>query len=343
MKRKIMALATSMVMLSGCGAVAATAPGTTPAESTEPKKPHVAMLLAGSSQDNGFMQSGYAGLKRAEEELGVSISFKEGVAPNPGDLAASLRELASAGPDMVIAHGGQNSDAAVTVSKEFPEVSFVVTQANVTGDNLSSYEVLQEHSAWLAGAAAGLLTESNVVGHMSGIRPVPGLKGRAAFVDGVAHTNPEATVLTNFSGNQDDVELSRKIAAAEINAGADYIFTMLNAGRPGVADAMRESGKARQFGNVRDFTQDDPQIFAGSAIADSGAAAFQAVKDLVEGTFEPGSTNHIGLENPGAVRLTLSPDVSEEVRTKLDGLAQQIVDGTITVKTEYSGPEFTVD
>lgn len=346
MKRKVMALAASMMLLAGCGTGAGATTGATtgaPGPSAGTKKPHVAMLLAGSSKDNGFMQSGFTGLKRAETELGVKISFKEGVAPKPEALAASLRELAATGPDMVIAHGGQNSDAAIEVAKDFPDISFVVTQANVKGPNLSSYEVLQEHSAWLAGAAAGMLTKSNVVGHMSGIRPIPGLKGRAAFVDGVAHTNPKAKVLTNFSGNQDDVALSRKIAAAEIGAGADYIFTMLNAGRPGVAEAIKASGKARQFGNVRDFTKDDPQVFAGSAVADSGAAAFQAVKDLVDGKFSPGTTNHIGLENPDAVRLTLAADIPQEVREKIDALAKEIVDGSITVKTEYNGPEFNVD
>ncbi|OFI37399.1 BMP family ABC transporter substrate-binding protein [Arthrobacter sp. SW1] len=340
MKRKIAVAAASMMMLAGCGTAAGT-----PAGSSAPSgdaKPHVAMLLAGSSTDKGFMQSGFTGLKRAESELGVSVSVKEGVAPTTEALAAGLRELAASDPDMIIAHGGQNSDAAVQVAKEFPDIAFVVTQANVKGANLSSYEVLQEHSAWLAGAAAGLLTKSNVVGHMSGIRPVPGLKGRAAYVDGVAHTNPKAKVLSNFSGDQDDVELSRKIATAEIKAGADYIFTMLNAGRPGVAEAMKASGKARQFGNVRDFTKDDPAIFAGSAVADSGAAAFQAVKDLVDGKFSPGSTKHIGLENPEAVRLTLAADVPKDVREKIDGLAKKIIDGSITVKTEYSGPEFTV-
>src|SRR5690606_25796185 len=160
-------------------------------------------------------------------------TYIDGIPPEQPELEAALRELAAAGPDMVIAHGGQNSAAAETVAAEFPEIAFVVVQGNVTGPNLSSYEVLQEESAWLAGAAAGLLTETGIVGHISGIRVTPGLKGRGGFYNGLMHTNPEARFLTIFAGDQDDNALSHEVASAEIAAGADIIFTMLNSGRQG--------------------------------------------------------------------------------------------------------------
>ncbi|MCY0905530.1 BMP family protein [Arthrobacter sp. H14-L1] len=300
----------------------------------------VGLLLAGSSTDMGFMQSGFDGLKGAEGELGINLSVFEGVKPEQADMEKSLRKLAEASPDLIVVHGGQNAKAATNVVGEFPKVMFVVTQSDVVGPNLTSYEVLQEESAWLAGAAAGLLTKTNTVGHMSGIRVTPGLKGRAAYVNGVAHTNPQAKVLPNFPGNQDDVELAPRLAAAEISAGADYIFTMLNAGRPGVAQAIDASGgKAREFGNVRDFTQDDPKISVGSAVADSGAAAFAAVKDFVRGDFKADTTHLIGLEDPEAVRLTLADDVPQTVRDKIKQLTSDIV-AKITVAIEYSGPEF---
>lgn len=286
------------------------------------------------------MQSGAEGAQQAAEELGAEITTVEGIEPEQASLEDALRELAEQDPDLVVAHGGQNTDAAKAVAPEYPEVQFVVTQSGVTGPNLSSYEVLQEQSAWLAGAAAGLLTETDVVGHMSGIRPIPGLKGRAAYVDGVRHTNPDARVLTNFSGNQDDTDLAYRIAMAEIEEGADYIFTMLNAGRPGVTRAMEETGKARQFGNVRDYTQDGP-IFVGSAVADSGQAVHLAIDEFSKNTFTPGEHTAIGLENPDAVRLTLAEDVPAALRQRVEGLSQDIIEGRITVKTEYDGPEFT--
>ena len=294
---------------------------------------------AGAIDDKGFMQSGYTGLTNAAAQFGVETSFKDKVKPEKDLLTEAIRELARSKPDLVIAHGGQNNGAAQAVAAELPDVMFVVTQGNVTGPNLSSYEVLQEHSAFLAGALAALTTKTGTVGHMSGIRVTPGLKGRAAYAAGVKHANPNVKLLTNFSGNQDDNALSNKVATAMIAGGADVIFTMLNAGRTGAIEACRDKG-ARQIGNVRDWVASNSDVFVASAIADSGLAVFNAVRDLANGSFKPGVFRHIGLEQPEAIRLVMAPSVPADVRAKIEALSAEIVAGKLTVATEWSGEEF---
>jgi basic membrane lipoprotein Med (substrate-binding protein (PBP1-ABC) superfamily) len=81
---------------------------------------HVAMLLPGQIDDNGFMEAGYNGLLRIEEEFAAKIEYIDGIQPVREDLEAALRKLAEQSPDMVIAHGGQNNEAAATVAAEFP-------------------------------------------------------------------------------------------------------------------------------------------------------------------------------------------------------------------------------
>ena len=301
--------------------------------------PKVSALFAGKIDDGGFMQAGYDGLKLAESRLGVAVAFEQGVAPRPEELTAALRKLAGDRPDLVVAHGGQNNAAAKTVATEFPEIRFVVTQGNVTGPNLASYEVLQEHSAFLAGMLAGLTTRTGIVGHMSGIRVTPGLKGRAAYVAGVRHANPGVRVLTNFSGNQDDNALSRKVASAMITAKADIIFTMLNAGRAGAIEACREGG-AKQIGNVRDWTLVAPEVFVASAFADVGRAVFNAAEDAVQGRFGAGEIRQIGLEAPEAVRLIMAATVPVEARAGIEVAAAEIAARRLEVPTEWQGEEF---
>lgn len=301
--------------------------------------PKVAALFAGQVDDGGFMQAGYDGLKQAETRLGVVTAFEQGVAPKPDELMGALRRLAGARPDLVIAHGGQNNAAAKAVAAEFPQVRFAVTQGNVTGANLASYEVLQEHSAFLAGMLAGLTTRTGVVGHMSGIRVTPGLKGRAAYLNGVRHANPSVKVLTNFSGNQDDNALSRTVAAAMIAARADIIFTMLNTGRTGAIEACREGG-ARQIGNVRDWTLVVPEVFVASAIADVGRAVFNAAEEVAMSRFEGGQIRQIGLESPEAVRLAMVAGVPAEVRARIEDMAKEIAARRFEVPTEWQGEEF---
>ncbi|MCH6264585.1 MULTISPECIES: BMP family protein [Neobacillus] len=339
MKKIFLILALAVLVLSGFES-SSNSPGG--ANKMSHKKLRVAMLIPGKIDDRGFMESGYNGLVRIEKELDAQTTYIDQIKPELSAMSEALRTLAKKQPDLIIMHGGQGSEAAKIVSQEFPKIQFIVTQGNVSGPNLSSYEVLQEESAWLAGAAAGLLTKTGTVGHMSGIRVVPGLKGRAAYVDGVKYTNPEARILTSFIGDQDNNELSRKYAEAQINEGADIIFTMLNSGRNGVTETLKEHG-LHHIGNVRDYVAEQPDVFIASAVADSGMAGFLAAKSLKEGTYTPNVIKKIGLENLEAIRLTLSSSVPQEVKDTIANLSAKIQNGQIEVATTYDGPEFNLE
>lgn len=336
MKKRIILLAVvallSMVAFAGCAKD----------DQAKEEKLKVSILIPGNHNDGGFMNAAFRGYEQVKNELDVDVDYVSNISAtsDPKVLTEALRYLAEKGPDMIIAHGGQCNVPAQTIAREYSNIKFVVIQGNVKGGNLSSYVVLQEESAWLAGALAGLTTKSNVVGHISGAWPNPGLIGRAAFYDGLKYVNPNATFLTWFTGNLDDTTINAKAAEAEINKGADVIYTMLNAGRMGVVDSIKSTdGKVRHIGNVSDWTKVD-QSFIGSAVADSSVAIFNTVKDLVEGNWENGKITSIGLEIPEVVRLAMAADVPKEIQDKLVELAKKIESGEIVINTKYEGKEF---
>lgn len=307
--------------------------------SQAPERGPIAAMFPGSVDDGGFIESGYRGLLRVRDELGIPVRHVSGIAPDEEAMKAALRELADSDAKLVIAHGGQASEAVQRVAWEFPQQRFVSIQGHLTRPNLAVYEVLQEQSAWLAGAAAGALTKSNVVGHMSGLRVRPGLNARAAFAGGLASTNARARLLTHFSGTQDDAAVAKRIALAQIDAGADLIFTMLNAGRTGAIEACRERG-VKQIGNVRDWVAAMPDVFVASAVADAGVAVFRAGRDLSDNLWKGEVVKRFGVRYPDAVRLALAPTVPPAVRDRVDLLAKEMAAGGIAIPTTYSGPEF---
>ena len=176
----------------------------------------VGALFAGRVDDRGFMESGWRGLERARTELGIQTTFIDGVEPKKELLAAALAKLAGSGVDLVVAHGGQNNEACAEVAARFPQVKFVVTQGAVTSANLASYDVLQEESAYLAGVLAARTTRTGIVGHMSGIRVRPGLKGRAAYAAGVRDGQPPGQAADQLLGQP-----GRQPAFQARGAGAD--------------------------------------------------------------------------------------------------------------------------
>ena len=299
----------------------------------------VAALFAGSVKDGGFMQAGFGGLKLAEERLGAKISFVEGIPTQRDELAKAMRELAKAKPDVVIAHGGQNNDAAKIVAAEFPEQKFVVTQGAVAGPNLASYEVLQELSAYLGGVLAAMMTKTGTVAHLSGIKFASSLKARAAFANGVADANAKVKLLTGFTGSMDDTALAKRGTLAMADAGADIVFTMLNAARGGAIEGCREK-KIKQIGNVVDWTQRAPDVFIASAVADAGLAVFSAAREVLDGSFKPGIVRPIGLEDPEAVRLALARTLPGEIRAKMVEESLDVFSDPQSVSTEWTGAEF---
>jgi basic membrane protein A len=227
------------------------------------------------------------------------------------------------------------------VAHAFPHTQFAITQGSFLAPNVACYEVLQEQSAFLAGVLAASITRSGVVAHMSGEKVRPGLKGRAAFADGVHYHNPAVKLVTLFCGNQHDPELAYRVVTAQANAGADVLFAMIDGGRDGAIRACRERGLL-QIGNVMDWTAVDPAMFIASAIADSGHCIGLAVADFLAHRLGLGHKRTIGLENPRCVRLAMAPQVQDVARHNVHIAQNLLLAGTLEAAGEYKGPEMVM-
>lgn len=304
-----------------------------------PEKGPVAAMFPGRIDDGGFMESGWRGLERVRDALGIPIEYVADV-PREGEaMLTALRKLADSRATLVIAHGDEASLAVQRVAWEFPKQRFACVQGALTRPNLAVYEVQQEQSSWLAGAAAGLLTRTNVVGHLGGARTAPDLKARAAFADGLKATNASAKLLTTFSGSPDDSIPNKRVALAQIAAGADILYATLRAGRSGAIEACRERG-VKQIGHMQDWVAAVPDVFVASAFADMGMGVFGAGRDLYDNLFKGDIVKRMGLNKPDAVRLILAPGVTEAVRQRTAELRGEIIAGRIVIPERYSGPEF---
>jgi basic membrane protein A len=302
--------------------------------------PRIHVVLFGPEGRGGFNQCGLAGAEHARAQGNALQVHWCAPADAPG-RADYLRSLCLAGADLLVAHGGQGDAPVSMVAHEFPHTQFAITQGNFLAPNVACYEVLQEQSAFLAGVLAASTTRSGVVAHMSGEQVRPGLKGRAAFADGVRHQNSAVQLVTLFCGNQHDPELAHRVVTAQANAGADVLFAMIDGGREGAIRACRERGML-QIGNVIDWTEVDPTVFIASAIADSGYCIGLAVADFVAHRLGVGHKRSIGLEDPRCVRLAMAPQVQDPVRHSVQTAHSLLLAGMLEAAAEYLGPEMVM-
>ncbi|WP_090055331.1 BMP family lipoprotein [Celeribacter neptunius] len=297
----------------------------------------IAVFFVGEVQDDGFNASALAGAERAEKAEIAEIFVVSGVRYDQDEIRARLSEVV---PDVdgLVFIGGQGNIATPEIAAAHPDKRFAIVQGQKTAPNLASYDVRQEDSAFLAGVLAANLTRSGVVGHLSGHRVRPGLKGRAAFVAGVKHAAPAVKALTGFCGTQDDSAVTQRWAEAEIAEGADVIFTMLNDARRGAIEACRARG-ARQIGNALDWVEKEPDVFVASALARIDIGVEWAIRDMVEGK-TPSDIVEFGLDEGDVVSLKLGEDVPEAAREAVLAAVQEIRAGRIVIPDRYDGPEF---
>lgn len=299
----------------------------------------IAIFFVGALHDTGFNANALIGAEAARDLPGAEIEIVHGTPFEHEAMTAAL-DAAADRSDAVIFIGGQGNRVTPAIAARYPDRAFAIVQGEVIAPNIASYDVLQEHSAFLAGVLAARSTRSGIVGHLSGHRVTPGLKGRAAFAAGVAFGDPKVRLVTGFCGTQDDSAVTEAWTSAIAGQGADILFTMLNAAREGATRACRRTGM-RQIGNVGDWTLTDPEVYIASAVARIDLGVLRAASDLMSGQ-RPPDIQHLGLAEQ-AVHLALAPDVPPEIRAELATIAGQIASGELTVPTQYEGPEFSAD
>ncbi len=297
----------------------------------------ISVIFVGELHDNGFNQCALEGVGQIQRSA-ADIDVVSGIPYDPAEMTQALRSAAEKS-DGVVFIGGQGNLVTPKVANALPDRTFAVVQGNVSGPNMASYDVLQEQSAFLAGVFAARMTRTGVVGHLSGHRVLPGLKGRAAFASGIRYADESIRLVTGFCGTQDESAVTEAWTIAMADEEADIIFTMLNAAREGATRACRATG-ARQIGNAADWCEIDPEVFVASAVARIDLGVIRAISDMQSG-FRPDEIVRLGIREE-AVALTMKQDVPQPVRQEIAELARLIADGSISVGTTYDGPEFEV-
>lgn len=302
---------------------------TAPTPTAETKKVRVALVLDGKIDDNGWNQAAYEGLKEAETQHGVQTAYSEEI-PIP-DYEKALRDYASQGFDLIIAHSSIAKEAVMNTAKDYPKIAFLWTDGDETLENLAVIRPMAQEASYLAGLLAGKMTKSNIVGMVGGIDIPSTHRSYAAFEMGLKEANPEATLLVNWVGSFLDVAAGKEAALSQIEAGADVIFGNGDGQNIGVLQAASERN-VLAIGAVRDQFNVAPNVVLTSVEWGFRKSIAEVVGDFVAGRFS-GKVYEIGLAH-GA---DLSPyhenanKIPEEVQNLIKEKRQEIIDGKLSI------------
>jgi len=300
----------------------------------------VGMVLdIGGVDDDSFNEAANTGLEQAEEDLGVEVQLLEPNedGSNRGEL---LRSLAEDGYDLVIGVGFLFTDSMTPLAAEFPEVHFAIVDSVIEAENVSSLVFAAEQGSFLVGAAAALTSETGQIGFIGGQNGELIQTFQAGFEAGVAHVDPEAEVqVTYISEPPDDTGFRDPASAKSIADGmyADGVDVIYHAaGGSGVGlfqsataeDRLAIGVDSDQYQQVSEETQ--PCILT-SMLKRVDQAVYSTIESLVAGDLA-GGIQSFDLES-GGIDYALDGGQLDAIQDQLDGLKQDIIDGTIEVPT----------
>ena len=296
----------------------------------------------GGRGDKSFNDAAYAGLERAQRELGITFTTLE---TNEGsDREAQLRQFAAGDAKLVFGVGFLFTDDILALAREFPDqkfacVDYTVTPGDTLPPNLVALKFREEEGSFLVGALAGLTTKTGKVGFVGGMEIPLIRKFQAGFVAGVKAVNPRAEVLVKYAGNTGaafkDPTKGKELALAEYHAGADIIFHASGSTGLGVFEAARELGKLA-IGVDSDQYDEAPGAILTSMVKRVDTAVFDTIRDLQAGQWK-GGVHEFGLAESGVTWVyddrnkALIPDA---VKARVDSLQALIVAGSLRVPVE---------
>jgi len=320
-------------LLAACnGGATETTEAPPPEEAAKPFK--VAVVMPSKINDLAFSQSMYDALVAIQNEMGgdkFEFVYTDGMFVVE-DAAAALRDYASQGYNLVIAHGSQYGSSLVEIAPDFPETSFawgttVDTFADKGVTNVFAYEARSEEGGYVNGVMAAMLSTSNVIGVVGPIETGDAKLYVDGFKAGVAATKPEVQVNVNWTGSFSDVALASEAAQTHINAGAD--------GLTGTAQMVVGAvGVAKEKGVPWFATQSNQDSLASDIVVASQVYKWEVVLkqiiDLINQGTLGGQSFEIDLANKGEV-IEYNPGYAlpDDVKAAAEAAIKGIIDGTV--------------
>lgn len=311
----------------------------------------VAVVLAGVLGDKSYNDSAWEGIERAMNDFNIEVQVVESV--NPADWEPNTIAMASAGYNMVICISPEFEVIVKNHAPSFPDVKFVITDARVPIDNVLSVVYAQNEGSFLAGAAAALFTQrtefenvnaDKIIGWVGGM-DIPALHDfQVGYIQGAKYVDADTKVLVAFAGSFNDPLKGKELTLAQYSQGADIVMNVASNTGNGILEAAQET---KNYAVGVDINQDPiyPGRILTSMIKYVGVGTYEAIKSLVEGTFEGNRTVKMDLANGGVdltdmstMREVLGDSFPQDILEKLQELKGKIISGEIVVEN-YPGFE----
>ncbi len=351
-KRLLFVLAALLVLalaLSGCEALGLGGGAAAP-------KARVAVVLdTGGENDRSFNEYTLKGARTAAEELGLDFAYV--VSEAATDYERNIENFISEGYNLIITVGFLMGDATAKAAMAHPDVHFAIIDYDygpfncpvelAEGEdcyekalpNVTSLMFAEDEVGYLAGVLAGCMTQTNVIGSVSGMEIPPVVRFVTGYQNGARSVNPDVQTLNVYIPDFNDPATGKQAGQEQIAQGADVIFGVGgNTGNGGLL-AAHEAG-LMAIGVDVDQYYTYPEVASSlitSAAKNMDVAAGEAVRSFARGELEAGI--RLATVANGGVGLAPYHDWEDKIPQECKDAVNRALEGLKngTIDTGYEG------
>ena len=295
----------------------------------------IAVLVPEAGTDYGWNQQGVEAAREVAKKYDLEFMPAEGL--GYGDVHPTLRELATDGASLMIAHATGYNTAAPEVAEETKVPVAIVDRPDANKKGLVADYTLSGHEgAYLAGVLAAKMSKTGTVGIVVSGEPPSWNSQSAAFAQGAKAVKSDVKIVYAVIGPAAyaDAAGGKRVTESVIAAGADVIFGQGDGSTFGMIEAV-ENAKAPDGGKVwfidviGDKTSIDKGHLLSSVVWNLVPVYSQMVEDLKADSFGTKSYE-IGLKDD-SVQLLKTKHIPDDVWNAVMDVRKQILDGKVKV------------
>jgi len=303
----------------------------------------------GGKNDRSFNAAAWEGVKRAENDLVICLYDVE--PGNPTSIEPAMRAFAEKNFDLIIGVGFAQGPIMQRVATDYPNIKFAIVDGVIfeadgktPKSNVASLVFREHEGSYLVGMIAAAKSKSGILGFLGGM-DIPLIhKFETGYEEGARSVNPDIRVIPNYVGVTDSAwnnpGRGKELALAQIEKGADVIFTAAGNSGLGAFDAVEQYGKnakgeANKFVIGVDSNQNavKPGFVLTSMVKRVDNAVYDVIKEVIGSNFQSGF-HAFGLDKDG-VAYSLDqhnqPLIPQEVLDRVETAKGRIVAGEIKV------------
>jgi len=303
----------------------------------------------GGKNDRSFNAAAWEGVKRAANDLPICMYDVE--PGNPTSIEPAMRAFAEKNFDLIIGVGFAQGPIMQSVATDYPNIKFAIidgvifeADGKTPKQNVASLVFREHEGSYLVGMIAASKSKTGVLGFLGGM-DIPLIhRFNKGYEEGALSVNPKIKFVSNYVGVNDaawnNPGKGKELSLAQIEKGADVIFTAAGNSGLGAFDAVEqygknEKGEANRFVIGVDSNQNmvKPGFVLTSMVKRVDNAVYDAIKEVLGGKFE-GGFHVFGLDKDGvayAMDKNNEPLIPGDVILKVEEAKKNIIDGKIKV------------